>query len=385
MVNGKIMDIEDWEPSHKPKNHPAEQKAGEQNPTIAPQAHSPHGQAMLDDLDAEAFADIDRPIEATPLAEQKPPKGTCASAQDDAMPSSMDEESSSFQPFKFIMQKKSCAADDCSSCQDKPPIAAVSKARSKFNFIGVGVGLLVLMVVLLQVYQNFESKKISATINAFNGLMPDTQTVALTNAQTPCGQPVAMGMATTPCGQPVAFGMGGVLTPAEKRFLIYMREEEKLARDVYLNLYDRWKVAIFRSISRSEQRHMDAVLRMITRYGLEDPAAQDVRGQFKDRDLRELYEKLIARGERSLGEALKVGGLVEELDIFDLNRALRETSAQDITRVYQNIQRGSFNHLRSFAHGVELRGQRYKAQKLSQQQVDTILHAPMDTNIGLLP
>ena len=50
------------------------------------------------------------------------------------------------------------------------------------------------------------------------------------------------------------------LNQAELASLAFMREEEKLARDVYTNLYAKWGVSIFNNISKSEQTHMDAVL-----------------------------------------------------------------------------------------------------------------------------
>nr|CRH04703.1 Conserved protein of unknown function [Candidatus Magnetococcus massalia] len=392
------MEIEDWEPDPKsrPKS-PSGQEAVDGSvkaDSVTPVAESSNGldELRLDELGEELpETSAGSDPQALSLDEVNEPAESNTNSGAPAQPQvESDKADSEFSPFGFIKQGRACKPEDCDSCEDAPPIASVSKERPKYSFVGVFVGIVVLAVVLLQVLQSVEGQKFAATLNSLNGLLPTAQPVAMTTPvgpgmanQTPCGQPVAMGGATTPCGQPVAFGMGGVLTPTEKRYLIYMREEEKLARDVYLHLYDTWRVAIFRSISLSEQRHMDAILRMLTRYGLEDPVGQDVRGRFQDRDLRELYQKLIKRGERSLGEALKVGGLVEELDISDLNKAMRETSAQDVTRVYQSIQRGSFNHLRSFAHGVELRGQRYRAQKLSQKQVSTILHAPMDMAIDL--
>ena len=138
------------------------------------------------------------------------------------------------------------------------------------------------------------------------------------------------------------------LTELEELNILYMREEEKLARDVYLVMYDLWGANIFANISESEQRHMDAIQRLITRYGLTDPVADDVIGTFTDPDLQELYDDLIEAGEVSLEEALKVGVAIEELDIADLERALTETDKRNIERVFQNLLNGSNNHLDAF-------------------------------------
>jgi hypothetical protein len=138
------------------------------------------------------------------------------------------------------------------------------------------------------------------------------------------------------------------LTELEELNILYMREEEKLARDVYLVMYDLWGANIFANISESEQRHMDAIQRLITRYGLTDPVTDDVIGTFTDPDLQELYDDLIEAGEVSLEEALKVGVAIEELDIADLERALTETDKRNIERVFQNLLNGSNNHLDAF-------------------------------------
>jgi hypothetical protein len=138
------------------------------------------------------------------------------------------------------------------------------------------------------------------------------------------------------------------LTELEEQNILFMREEEKLARDVYLVMYDLWGVDIFANISESEQRHMDAVKNLITRYSLTDPVVDDRIGQFTNPDLKDLYDDLIEAGEVSLEEALKVGVAIEELDIADLEQALTETDKRNIERVFQNLLNGSYNHLDAF-------------------------------------
>ena len=131
--------------------------------------------------------------------------------------------------------------------------------------------------------------------------------------------------------------------------LIFMREEEKLARDVYLYLHDKWGLPIFNNIANSEQSHMDAVLRLLTAYGIEDPAAAKAPGEFVNADLQNLYNQLVTQGSQSLGDALKVGAAIEEIDILDLEDHLSRTKNLDIVMVYENLMRGSYNHLRSFS------------------------------------
>jgi len=137
------------------------------------------------------------------------------------------------------------------------------------------------------------------------------------------------------------------LSADEKTGLLLMREEEKLARDVYLELYRIWNLRTFSNIASSEQSHMDEVALLLERYGLEDPALSTP-GKFTDPELQNLYEQLIARGSRSLREAVQVGIDIEELDIRDLERLMKTTDNRDISLVYGNLLRGSENHLAAF-------------------------------------
>jgi hypothetical protein len=146
------------------------------------------------------------------------------------------------------------------------------------------------------------------------------------------------------------------LTEAEEQHILYMREEEKLARDVYLTLYELWDAEIFANISESEQRHMDAVKNLITRHGLVDPVVDDAVGKFSNPDFAGLYDELVQAGEISLEEALKVGVNIEELDIADLELALQETTMRAVKRVFQNLLNGSYNHLNAFQRNIEAGG-----------------------------
>jgi hypothetical protein len=62
------------------------------------------------------------------------------------------------------------------------------------------------------------------------------------------------------------------LSPEETAALLFMREEEKLARDVYNTLYEIWGQPTFTNIAASEQTHMDEVKLLLERYSLADPA-----------------------------------------------------------------------------------------------------------------
>jgi len=163
------------------------------------------------------------------------------------------------------------------------------------------------------------------------------------------------------------------LSQEEAAWLVYMREEEKLARDVYLALYERWELAVFYQIAQSEQRHFDAIGNAIERYDVPDPAADETAGVFSTSKFQTMYANLVSQGSASIPEALLVGGAIEELDIIDLEEALGVTDNTDIVRVYTNLLLGSQNHLRAFVSHFQVLGELYAPQYLSQAAFDAIM------------
>lgn len=134
--------------------------------------------------------------------------------------------------------------------------------------------------------------------------------------------------------------------------LVYMREEEKLARDVYQVLAEATQLPVFTTIAESEQRHMDAVLRMLNQFGITDPVGQNPPGVFSDAGLQSLYDQLSAQGSAGSLEALDVAIIIESTDIADLQTAIDTTTSTALVRVYSNLLRGSQNHLSAFTNNL---------------------------------
>jgi hypothetical protein len=169
------------------------------------------------------------------------------------------------------------------------------------------------------------------------------------------------------------------LSSVEKTDLLFMREEEKLARDVYLTLYETWGLAVFSNIASSEQSHMDAVLKLLRTYRLPDPTAGNAIGEFTNPALQSLYDSLMEKGRLSALDALQVGGIIEETDVRDLVGAIDRSDNADIDATYENLLCGSRNHLRSFARNLEsMTSLPYAAQVIPQDEVDAILGSPLE-------
>ena len=168
------------------------------------------------------------------------------------------------------------------------------------------------------------------------------------------------------------------LSAEEEADILFMREEEKLARDVYIFLYDQWANAAFDNISASEQRHMDSMAILVNTYGLTDPVQDSRVGAFTNPDLATLFTTLTVRGQVSQLEALRVGAFIEEVDMRDIQAAIDNSDHADINQTYENLLRGSRNHLRAFVRTIENLGVVYEAQVLPQSEVDAIVDSPIE-------
>lgn len=165
------------------------------------------------------------------------------------------------------------------------------------------------------------------------------------------------------------------INPTEKDALLFMREEEKFARDVYLYLAEKWELKIFSNIARAEDRHMASVLCLLDKYDLSDPVMENPNGVFTNEELGVLYNTLIERGTLSMVDALKVGALVEDLDINDLNLNIENEliDNEDVLAVFGELRKGSRNHMRAFTRNLTRLGEIYEVQYITPELYASII------------
>lgn len=169
------------------------------------------------------------------------------------------------------------------------------------------------------------------------------------------------------------------LSTAEADSLAFMREEEQLAHDVYAVSATLWSPQVFANITASEATHSAAVKALLDRYQLADPLAGLANGTFKTPAFQSLYSSLVATSRVSLIEALKVGAQIEELDMRDITVQKAAIDNADILMVYDNLLRGSRNHLRAFMKVLTQQGGTYVPQYISQAEFDSIVNSPVET------
>lgn len=163
------------------------------------------------------------------------------------------------------------------------------------------------------------------------------------------------------------------LNDEEKQWLIHMREEEKLARDVYTALWNKRWIQIFHNIAASEQTHTNAIKDLLDRYQITDPVTGDIYGEFTSQELQNLYTVLITKGESSLLDALIVWATIEDLDIKDLQWYMQKTDNEDILLTYKNLEKWSRNHLRAYIKQIQKNWGIYTPSYISQEAYDSII------------
>jgi hypothetical protein len=167
------------------------------------------------------------------------------------------------------------------------------------------------------------------------------------------------------------------ITNDELDVLLEMKEEEKLARDVYTVLYQKWGSRIFYNISQAEEKHMNAVILLLKYYGSADTLVEDA-GIFTSAEFQTLYNDLVAAGSASVEDAFKTGALIEEMDIKDLTETLEFVTNENIIIVFENLLKGSRNHLRAFIRQLTSLGISYIPVYITADEFEQIINSPME-------
>ncbi len=164
------------------------------------------------------------------------------------------------------------------------------------------------------------------------------------------------------------------LSKQEVEDLQFLKEEEKLARDVYLFSYDLYGQNIFSNIANSEQSHMNSVSIILEKYDIADLSFEE-RGKFSNDVLQNLYDDLTSLASKSIEDALIVGATIEDLDINDLNEFINNTNHSDVAVMYSKLNCGSRNHLRAYINNLEGLDILYDPQFISVEEFNTILNS----------
>ncbi|CAA6824850.1 MAG: Unknown protein [uncultured Sulfurovum sp.] len=163
------------------------------------------------------------------------------------------------------------------------------------------------------------------------------------------------------------------LSPELKDSITYMYNEEKLAKDIYLNLYKVQPLQqLYNIASKSEVKHESAVNDLAIKYDLNITLYPDTEEPYDKKSLedygsgeypvvaiQELYDTLYAKGIQSKQDAFEVGCMVEVTDIDDLDKYMLQataSNASDVYTVFDFLREGSYKHYWAFDKGLKNMG-----------------------------
>lgn len=162
-----------------------------------------------------------------------------------------------------------------------------------------------------------------------------------------------------------------LLLEEDKEALLFMLEEEKLARDTYDFLNNKWDINQFANIKKSEQSHMNAIINLLDQYNIAYTILPY--GEFEDEALQNYFNQFVESGQISQSNALQIGATIEDLDIVDLQEYIDNSTNASIISVFESLKCGSRNHLRSFVSAIENNGDTYTIQFLTQEEYNSII------------
>lgn len=165
------------------------------------------------------------------------------------------------------------------------------------------------------------------------------------------------------------------LTDAEINSIMSLREEEKVAYDVYTFMFEKYESKVFKNIAENEKDHMDKIKELIIQFNLNDPLSgiSDQKGVFNNKKMQALYDEMIMAGNYGLLDALRAAARFEETDIIDLRNDLSAASDQTVVNTYINLESSSQDHLRALVKVIKDEGISYKPSYLSKEDFDKIM------------
>lgn len=173
------------------------------------------------------------------------------------------------------------------------------------------------------------------------------------------------------------------LSETEVNTINFLREEELMAHDIYVNLYATYNLPVFNNISKAETLHTTAIKALLEKYSLTDPAADHQPGIFENTTIQDLYNSLLQQGNLSINDAIIVGETIEDLDIADLISHINEgTDNADILFVMEQLYKGSRNHMRAFYAHLQFRNLTYVPQYISLDLYNQIVGSAWEIGSG---
>lgn len=215
----------------------------------------------------------------------------------------------------------------------------------------------------------------AVSISCQKGELPNNETLPEESVQVLTVNSDGVTSFNTPVLTPT-FENTAELTAEEIEFLFAVREDEKVARDLYAHFYSKYQLKPFEMIGKAESNHISAVEKLLTFYSISFPALSEA-GIFANAERQLNYTTLAASGNTSL-EAFTTAAKLEETGIYDYMTVLQDITNPNIKLVIEHLMKASSNHLKAFLRNIDALGGSYTPSILSQEQFDNIIKSNFD-------
>lgn len=172
-------------------------------------------------------------------------------------------------------------------------------------------------------------------------------------------------------GETPPFDSTADLTADEIEFVYAVREDEKVARDLYTAFFEKYSLKTFSNISRSEANHMRAVEILLEYYEIDFPAAGEY-GVFEDSARQAIYDSLLAKGNTAL-EGFRVMAQLEEENIVSYRNVLSDITNPNIKIVIENLGKASENHFKAAIRQITALGGTYAPKLMNQEEYKAMI------------
>lgn len=164
------------------------------------------------------------------------------------------------------------------------------------------------------------------------------------------------------------------ISEEESAIIISMKDKEKLTYDVYYSLNEKYSSDIFKKMIQNELQHKELSAGLALKYGINISVNSDNEvGKFSNPKDQNIYDEMMRYGGYSLLDAFRAGARMEEINISEQLDYISKSSNEEIIKVFEIIEKGSEEQLRTFVKELQEEGITYKPNKLSQEDYDRIV------------
>jgi len=168
-----------------------------------------------------------------------------------------------------------------------------------------------------------------------------------------------------------AFDSTADLTADEIEFIYAVREDEKVARDLYFSFFGTFGLKPFENIGKAEDNHIKATEKLFDYYEIDYPALSE-NGKFENAIRQKLFDSLLLKGTPEL-EAFKVMAMLEESNIVEYGEVLKTIANPNIKIVIENLARASANHFKAAIRQITALGGTYTPALMTQEQYRAVI------------